>query len=65
MKLAKIAVIFVIPLAVGGCQAMVWGQLSAVVASALIFAGTLALGRATEARAEKASRGGAASSKID
>jgi hypothetical protein len=65
MKLAQIAVILALPLTVSGCQAMVWGQLSAVVASALIFAGTLALGRSTDVRSEKARQGGVAASKID
>jgi hypothetical protein len=65
MKLAQITVILALPLTVSGCQAMVWGQLSAVVASALIFAGTLALGRSAEARGEKARQGDASASKID
>jgi hypothetical protein len=65
MNFAKIAAVVALPLLASGCQAMVWGQLSAVFASALIFAGTLALGRTTEARAKDPSQGGPVTSKID
>jgi hypothetical protein len=64
MKLAKIAVILALPLALSGCQAMIWGQLSAVFASALIFAGTLALGRATDSRVEKVRESGTSSTTL-
>jgi hypothetical protein len=65
MNSAKIAAVVALPLLVSGCQAMVWGQLSAVFASALVFAGTLALGRVTEARAHDASERAPAASKTD
>lgn len=64
MKLAKFAVILALPLFVSGCQAMIWGQLSAVFASALVFAGTLALGRA-ELRAGEGQKPGASTAKLD
>jgi len=56
MNLAKIAVISALPIALTGCQAMIWGQLTAVAASALVFAGTLALGRATDVAGGKNER---------
>ena len=60
MKLAKTAAILALPLVASGCQAMIWGQVSAIAASVFVFAGTLALGRSSELR-----EGGAAPSESD